>query len=381
MIDLIETFDIVQIVGEGWFGKILLVEHRGTDNEMVLKALPKNYIAVKDFYREFHYSYHLSAHRNIVSTFDVAFQTASFYVFAQEYAPLGDLTSNISDNGIGELHSKSVAKQLVSAIQYIHSCDLVHRDIKLDNILVFKSDFSRIKLCDFGETRKNGSWVTRRNEWIPYMPPEILAIDTEHKYKVETSHDVWQFAVVLFVCLTGCLPWQKASSEDPRFVGYVYWLTSNGIMSPFRRPKLFKLLTSNAQRMFRKFLQPNIKTRPSFLDEVHNFIDERWLSKYMLDKNKFSDDVDELSPSLYSYQTDQEENKHFLLAFANCGIETVIVDRAAKKERIKQWIQASVIEEEEEDTSENTSRLSLSHRSSSNIEENELYALTKRETN
>lgn len=111
-IDLIETFDIVQIVGEGWFGKILLVEHRGTDNEMVLKALPKNYTAVKDFYREFHFSYHLSAHRNIVSTFDVAFQTASFYVFAQEYAPLGDLTSNISDSGIGELHSKSVAKQV-----------------------------------------------------------------------------------------------------------------------------------------------------------------------------------------------------------------------------------------------------------------------------
>lgn len=72
---------------------------------------------------------------------------------------------------------------MVSAIQYIHSYDLVHRDIKLDNILVFKSDFSRIKLCDFGETRKNGSWVTRRNEWIPYMPPEILAIDTEQKYK------------------------------------------------------------------------------------------------------------------------------------------------------------------------------------------------------
>jgi serine/threonine-protein kinase SBK len=102
----------VQIVGEGWFGKILLVEHRGTDNEMVLKSLPKNYTAVKDFYREFHFSYHLSAHRNIVSTFDVAFQTAGFYVFAQEYAPLGDLTSNISDNGIGELHSKCVAKQV-----------------------------------------------------------------------------------------------------------------------------------------------------------------------------------------------------------------------------------------------------------------------------
>lgn len=93
-----------------------------------------------------------------------------------------------------------------------------------------------------------------------------------------------------------------------------------------------------------------------------------------------SDEIDELSPSLYSYQTDQEENKKFLLAFSNCGIETSVVDRAAKKERIKQWIQSSVIEEEDEyESSEETSKLSLSRKSSSDTEENELYALTKRE--
>jgi serine/threonine-protein kinase SBK len=109
---LAEEFDILQIVGEGWFGKILLAEHRATDTEMVLKALPKPYTAVRDFYREFHYSLHLGAHRNIITTYDVAFETAGFYVFSQEYAPLGDLTSNVSETGIGELHSKRVAKQV-----------------------------------------------------------------------------------------------------------------------------------------------------------------------------------------------------------------------------------------------------------------------------
>lgn len=79
---------------------------------MVLKALPKPYVSIKDFYREYHYGLHLSAHRNIVTTHDVAFETAGFYVFSQEYAPLGDLTSNVSDVGIGELHTKRVAKQV-----------------------------------------------------------------------------------------------------------------------------------------------------------------------------------------------------------------------------------------------------------------------------
>lgn len=120
-VNLADEFDILQIVGEGWFGKILLVEHRATDTEMVLKALPKPYVSLRDFYREFHYGLHLGVHKNIVTTYDVAFETAGFYVFTQEYAPLGDLTSNVSDIGIGELHTKRVAKQIASALDFMHS--------------------------------------------------------------------------------------------------------------------------------------------------------------------------------------------------------------------------------------------------------------------
>lgn len=112
---------------------------------MVLKALPKPYVSLRDFYREFHYGLHLGVHKNIVTTYDVAFETAGFYVFTQEYAPLGkhkieniskleicmhffskflcigDLTSNMSESGIGELHSKRVAKQIALALDYMHS--------------------------------------------------------------------------------------------------------------------------------------------------------------------------------------------------------------------------------------------------------------------
>jgi serine/threonine-protein kinase SBK len=80
---MMDEFDIVQIVGEGWFGKILLVEHKNTDTEMVLKALPKPYVSIQDFYREFHYGLCLGSHKNIVTTYDVAFETAGFYVFTQ----------------------------------------------------------------------------------------------------------------------------------------------------------------------------------------------------------------------------------------------------------------------------------------------------------
>ena len=95
----------------------------------------------------------------------------------------GDLTSNVTETGLGELHAKRVARQLAAAVHHIHSRELVHRDIKLDNILVFRSDFSRIKLCDFGETRRTNTVVRRHNEWLPYSPPEVLQIDTDETYK------------------------------------------------------------------------------------------------------------------------------------------------------------------------------------------------------
>nr|CAH7742307.1 unnamed protein product [Callosobruchus chinensis] len=283
-VNLVEEFDILQIVGEGWFGKILLVEHKATDTEMVLKALPKPYTALKDFYREFHYGLHLGVHKNVITAYDVAFETAGFYMFSQEYAPLG----------IGELHTKRVAKQLASALEHIHSRELVHRDIKLDNILVFKSDFSRIKLCDFGEMRRAGSLVQRRNEWLPYAAPETSNIPLK------------------------------------------------------RQPKLFKLISSKAQRLFKKYLEPKQEKRPTTLAELHRYLDDRWMSKGMEKTNDTLKDDEGLCPSIYSFHSSPEEKNKLLFSLTQYGLETT-VDRVAKKDRIREWIQNSVIEEEDEE--------------------------------
>ncbi|XP_058458925.1 serine/threonine-protein kinase meng-po [Malaya genurostris] len=346
-VTLSDEFDILQIVGEGWFGKILLVEHRATDTEMVLKLLPKPFVSLTDFYKEFHFSLHLGHHKNIVTTYDVAFETAGFYVFTQEYAPLGDLTSNVSDSGIGELHTKRVARQLASAIDYMHQKELIHRDIKLDNVLVFRSDFARIKLCDFGESRRIGEEVLRRNEWLPYSPPEVLTVKTDDKYKTETAHDVWQFGIVCFVCLTGCLPWQKASADDPRFNRYQQWHSATLTFPMKRCPKLFKLLSARACKIFKKFLDPRPERRLKTLSDVQKYLDDRWLAK-SAEKEMADNEPDELCPSMYSFHSSVEEKNRLLSTLAQCGIETT-VDRIEKKNRIRDWIQSSVITEEEEE--------------------------------
>lgn len=93
------------------------------------------------------------------------------------------------------------------------------------------------------------------------------------------SHDLWQFGIVLFVCLTGCLPWQKAASDDPRYMRYFVWQNSTMVIPIKRTPKLFKLLTNRACKLFRKFLAPQPERRPKNLSDLHKFLDDRWLAK------------------------------------------------------------------------------------------------------
>lgn len=118
--------------------------------------------------------------------------------------------------------------------------------------------------------------------------------------------------------------------------------------------------------MFRKFLEPKIDKRIRSLNELHKFLDERWLArsaeKEMAGKIQsltveielfisffYSAEYepDELNPSLYSFHSNVDEKNKLLYTFSQQGIETV-VDRVAKKNRIKDWIQSSVITEEDE---------------------------------
>jgi serine/threonine-protein kinase SBK len=68
--------------------------------------------------------------------------------------------------------------------------------------MIFDGDFHKVKLIDFGMTRKCGSYVRRLIGSIPYSPPEVCtAINND--ILVSTTMDVWAFGVLLFCCLTG----------------------------------------------------------------------------------------------------------------------------------------------------------------------------------
>lgn len=71
------------------------------------------------------------------------FQTTDYYIFAMEYAPYGDLSAHVGATGIPESCCKKMSDQLSSALGFMHLKNLVHRDLKLENILIFALDFSK----------------------------------------------------------------------------------------------------------------------------------------------------------------------------------------------------------------------------------------------
>lgn len=111
-------------------------------------------------------------------------------------------------------------------------------------------------------------------------------------------------------------------------------------------------------------MEPRRDKRPAGLAEVHRYLDDRWLSKIGIEKNNETQaEEDGLCPSMYSFHSSPEEKNKLLHSLTQYGLETT-VDRSAKKDRIRQWIQASVIEEEEEEEEDINSEDDLQFRDS-----------------
>lgn len=324
VLTLKEHYDVERELGRGTYGKVVLAKCRQTGTQVALKLLPKSSTKSRDFQREFQLSYFLSPHANIIDTYNVAFETRSSFVFVQEFAPLGDLFDAIPPQlGMCEGDAKSVVRQIASALEFMHSKQLVHRDIKPENILVMSADFSRVKLMDFGMTRKHGAMVRKTNGSIPYTPPEICEAVRNESVPVSTSADVWALAVLLFCMLTGNFPWENADIGDVYFKEFVLWQRRKTT----KLPSQWRRFTPRAMKFFRKALDVKPERRCE-VREIHKYLSDSWTRK-----QRNVNDSDEESVS--SASCDHMDELTTMLR--DYGIETR-VDRRLRERRISEWL-------------------------------------------
>ncbi|KAG7492060.1 hypothetical protein MATL_G00010320 [Megalops atlanticus] len=251
--DVHKHYEHIRELGKGTCGKVDLVAHRTQGTKLALKFVNKNKTKLKSFLREYSITSDLSCSPFIIKVLDVLFETEDSYVFGQEYAPAGDLFDIIPPQvGLPEEMVKRCIQQLGLALDFMHSKSLVHRDVKPENVLLFDRECRRVKLADFGMTRRVGCRVKRISGTIPYTAPEVCQASRAEGFLVDCSLDVWAFGVLIFCMLTGNFPWEAALPSDAFYEEF--WRWQRAPSRPGVSPSQWRRFTDDALRMFQRLL-------------------------------------------------------------------------------------------------------------------------------
>ncbi|MBN3303766.1 STK33 kinase, partial [Amia calva] len=172
-----------------------------------------------------------------------------------------------------ENETRQIISSLAGAIAYLHKKDIVHRDLKLENILV-KSEHNdnsnemqvNIKVTDFGLAEQKGGSGSRNMLQATcgtpiYMAPEVI---NGHDYSQQC--DVWSVGVIMYMLLCGEPPF-KASSEDRLFD-----LITKGDLT-FTKP-VWWTISDGAK----KLLQQLLEVDPAYRITVHELLDDPWIT-------------------------------------------------------------------------------------------------------
>ena len=139
------------------------------------------------------------------------FETDKYMLIIMEYISGGNLQNFVKKRRkLCEKTAKILYRQIIQGIKYIHSKGIVHRDIKLENILLDLNNI--VKICDFGvgKLTQKGQKLMDQCGTPVYMAPEIIKGDGYEGFPV----DVWSSGVALYIMLSGNIPFNRDKTHD-----------------------------------------------------------------------------------------------------------------------------------------------------------------------
>ena len=158
----LDFYKFVKLLGKGAFGKITLGIHKLTGKYVAIKSIDK--VNIKDEYsrrKVFQEVYILKKirHSCVIRLLEV-FESEKHFLMVMEYSGGGDLLQYVKKRKrLNEQSAKAIFKQILYALGHCHCRSVLHRDIKLDNVLM--DGEGGVKLCDFGVSRivKKGNTI------------------------------------------------------------------------------------------------------------------------------------------------------------------------------------------------------------------------------
>ncbi|NWU14582.1 NEK3 kinase, partial [Cephalopterus ornatus] len=205
-----EEYKVLKVLGEGSFGRVLLVHHRISDQKYAMKEtrLPMSSSGVESSRKEAVLLAKMK-HPNIVA-YKESFEADGHLYIVMEYCDDGDLMQKIKHQR-GNLFPEDMILhwfvQMCLAVKHIHDKRVLHRDIKSKNIFLTKN--GKVKLGDFGSARLLAHPMSYACTYVGtpyYVPPEVW-----ESMPYNNKSDIWSLGCILYELCTLKHPFQANS--------------------------------------------------------------------------------------------------------------------------------------------------------------------------
>ncbi|XP_029059149.1 serine/threonine-protein kinase N3 isoform X3 [Monodon monoceros] len=211
----LQDFRCLAVLGRGHFGKVLLVQFKGTGQYYAIKALKKQEVLSRDEIESLYCEKRIleavgrMGHPFLLSLL-ACFHTSSHACFVTEFVPGGDLMMQIHEDVFPEPQARFYLACVVLGLQFLHEQKIIYRDLKLDNLLLDAQGF--LKIADFGLCKEGIGFGDRTSTFCgtpEFLAPEVL---TQEAYT--RAVDWWGLGVLLYEMLVGECPFPGDTEEE-----------------------------------------------------------------------------------------------------------------------------------------------------------------------
>ena len=258
----LEDFKHLKVLGQGSFGKVILVQNQNNNKLYAMKILNKKFIVKKNQVS------HTQTERVLLEKLkhpfivrlNYAFQDSKRLYFLTEFLQGGELFFHLRRNsGYKEKAVRFYMSQILLALEYMHDNNYIYRDLKPENILIDKE--GNIKLTDFGLSK-----ILPEEETITYTmcgTAEYLAPEILFAKGYDKTCDWFSFGVVLFEMFCGYHPFKsKGQRIDPKIYLRKTYIPDK--VGKTARDLIEKLFVSNPKKRLGYNSADEVKKHPFF---------------------------------------------------------------------------------------------------------------------
>jgi len=203
----------LELVGEGGFGKVFKAKLKKSQDENTLFASKK--ITHRNTKEQENIKNEISILAGLTNPFIIkffeAFYSEKSIVMITEYLDGGELFEKVVESELVESECCHYISQVCRALQYIHCKNIVHLDIKPENIVLTEKGGKDIKIIDFGTALELQPGETVR---AMVGTPEFVAPEVVQYEDISSETDIWSLGVLTFILLSGASPFLGDSDDD-----------------------------------------------------------------------------------------------------------------------------------------------------------------------